>query len=382
MTRPILFVSHDLNRAGAQLFLLHFMRWIRTRGERPFELLVAGRSDAAEDSPGYRLRSEAEALTTIHWLDENGRPTNAEAVRRGAYRLIYANTSTLGPLLAALDLAGTPVICHVHELGFTIDVNVGRRNFHTLTSMVNRWVACARAVRDVLVGAHGIDPTLVDIVPEAIPAAALSRTAIDRDAVRAHLLLPPDAFVVVCCGTLEWRKGGDLVVALVQALRAALGNRDFNLVWVGASPARVEALRLAYELERSGLNRHVRLLDVVDDPSPVLACGDAFALLSREDPFPLAMLEAAACGLPIVGFAGSGGVSEFVVEGTGVVVPFLDLGAMAGALGRLAADPQERQRMSRQARERAMEFDLERVLPVLMALMEKATGGNGAARAG
>lgn len=382
MTRPLLFVSHDLNRAGAQLFLLHFMRWIRTRRERPFELLVAGRADAAEDSPGYRLRGEAEALTTVHWLDENGRPTNAEAIRRGAYRLLYANTSTLGPLLASLDLAGTPVLCHVHELGFTIDVSVGRRSFSMLASKVHRWVACAQAVRDVLVKSHAIDPALVDVVPESIPAVALSRTAIDRDAVRAHLSLPPDGFVVVCCGTLEWRKGGDLVVALAQALRSVFGDRDFHLVWVGASPARLESLRLMYELECSGLNRRVRLLDVVADPSPVLACGDAFALLSREDPFPLVMLEAAACGLPVVGFAGSGGVSEFVGAETGFVVPFLDLGAMANALGRLAADPLERRRMSQRARARALEFDLERVLPTLMAVVERVAGTDGAASAG
>lgn len=379
MTRPILFVSHDLCRAGAQLFLLHFMRWIRTRGDRPFELLVAAPSNAEADSPGYSLRDDAEALTTVHWLDTSGRPTNAEAIRRGAYCLIYANTGTLGPLLASVDLGRTPVLCHVHELGFSLEVVVGRQTLALLAPRVHHWVACTQGVRDVLVKAHGIEPARVDVVPESIPAVALSQRAVDRDAVRAHLSLPSDTFVVVCCGTLDWRKGADLVVALLQALRSAFEGRGFHLVWVGASPTRIEAMRLAYELDRSDLNAHVRLLDVVADPSPVFACGDAFALLSREDPFPLAMLEAAACGLPIVGFAGSGGVSEFVVEGMGFVVPFLDLGAMAAALARLAALPHQRAQMAHRVREQALAFDLDRILPTLVTRVERIADAEGVA---
>jgi glycosyltransferase involved in cell wall biosynthesis len=51
------------------------------------------------------------------------------------------------------------------------------------------------------------------------------------------------------------------------------------------------------------------------------------------------MLEAAAMGLPIVGFRGSGGVEDFVQKGSGILVPYLDEAGMLEALLGLSKDP-------------------------------------------
>lgn len=378
MQKPILFITHDLYRAGAQMFLLHLMRWIRAHTDQPFELLVAAVNGGEASSPAYHLRQEVEALCPVHWLRSDGRPTNEGAIRDGAYALIYANTCVLGPLLNAIDLGATPVVCHVHELGFSIDTTVGREGFAALARRVDHWVACAGAVRDMLVGVHGIDPSTLDTIPECVPAQALSQTTPDRNAVRDLLAVPRDSFVIVCCGTLCWRKGYDLVTPFMQALLRAFAERPFHLIWVGAAPHRVEAAQLVYELAQSGLNERIRLLDMVTEPAPLLSSGDAFALLSREDPFPLAMIEAAACGLPVVGFDGSGGVCEFVRKGTGVLVPFLDVGLMAWNLAAMAAAPAVHAEMRNASRERALEFDTTRILPHVMRVIETVMGRAGA----
>jgi glycosyltransferase involved in cell wall biosynthesis len=86
--------------------------------------------------------------------------------------------------------------------------------------------------------------------------------------------------------------------------------------------------------------------------APCFAAADLFFLSSREDPFPTTVLEAMAYGLPVVGFAGSGGVEEQICEGVGVIVPYGHVTSAVKVLRRLAEQPDERNRMARLGRER------------------------------
>jgi glycosyltransferase involved in cell wall biosynthesis len=76
---------------------------------------------------------------------------------------------------------------------------------------------------------------------------------------------------------------------------------------------------------------------------------------SRADNLPLAILEAMACGRPVLGTR-VGGIPELVLDGeTGLLVDAEDPEAMARALDRLAASPELRRELGRKARERAAE---------------------------
>ncbi len=83
-----------------------------------------------------------------------------------------------------------------------------------------------------------------------------------------------------------------------------------------------------------------------------LKAGDLFILPSREDPFPLVCLEAAMCGLPVLCFRDAGGMPEFVEEDAGFVVPFEDTKKLAEKIVQLHDDPELRERLGRQAREK------------------------------
>jgi glycosyltransferase involved in cell wall biosynthesis len=66
---------------------------------------------------------------------------------------------------------------------------------------------------------------------------------------------------------------------------------------------------------------------------------DVLALTSREDPFPLVMLEAGSHGVPTVCFADSGGGPEFVGMDAGLSSPYLDISMFAANLMRLHHEP-------------------------------------------
>jgi glycosyltransferase involved in cell wall biosynthesis len=74
-------------------------------------------------------------------------------------------------------------------------------------------------------------------------------------------------------------------------------------------------------------------------PADYMAAADVFVLTSREDPYPLVCLEAAALEKPIVCFEGGGGTPEFVEADCGFVVPYLDIIGMADRVISLLDSP-------------------------------------------
>jgi glycosyltransferase involved in cell wall biosynthesis len=111
-------------------------------------------------------------------------------------------------------------------------------------------------------------------------------------------------------------------------------------VWLGAEH-RGSHFSTLLELDISLLNLRstVSLLDEVTDPEPYFLAADAFALTSRDDPFPCVIHEAMACALPIVVFDGSGGAKEAISGGCGIVVPYLDIEAMGRSLTSIVENP-------------------------------------------
>jgi glycosyltransferase involved in cell wall biosynthesis len=109
-----------------------------------------------------------------------------------------------------------------------------------------------------------------------------------------------------------------------------------------------------------------------------IAAFDVFALVSREDAFPLAIMEAAAVGVPTVCFDGAaGGGCEFVEADAGRVVPYLDLDAMAERVLEFLRDDELRSRLGQRARRKVRErYDISVMAPKLVRTIERmlATG--------
>jgi glycosyltransferase involved in cell wall biosynthesis len=100
---------------------------------------------------------------------------------------------------------------------------------------------------------------------------------------------------------------------------------------------------------------------------------DVFALPSRGDAVPLAVVEGMAAGLPVI--ATRVGAVEELVGKAGIVVPPRDVESLAGALSRLAADPSLRERLGREAVERARRrYDAAVEIPRLVELLRSAAG--------
>lgn len=172
--------------------------------------------------------------------------------------------------------------------------------------------------------------------------------------------------LVVCVARLVMVKNLSLLLEACAALRA----RDirFRCVVIGDGPCRpeLESLRARLELETA-----VEMPGAASQKEIVnwWQQADVGVLTSDNEGMPVSLMEAAACGVPVVATA-VGGVPELVEQGvTGLLAQRGDAAALAGALAALLTDASLRARMSLAARRRAQEkFSIRRQADLLLSL--------------
>ena len=135
---------------------------------------------------------------------------------------------------------------------------------------------------------------------------------------------------------------------------------------------------LAHDLRHLGLDDLVHFIGARQNPLDFYAAFDVFALMSREDPCPLVMLEAASLGKPVLCFEGSGVAPEFVGEECGYVVPYLDFEEMAGKALAVLRSPALRESMGRAGMERVRaRHDVAVAAPQILAAIRRCMGVHG-----
>ena len=186
--------------------------------------------------------------------------------------------------------------------------------------------------------------------------------------MREDLGIPSDALVVLGCGLAEWRKGTDIFIRVARQVIRKMPKVHF--IWLGVGD-NIFSAELKAEKEHWDEGKQVHLVPQKLDSKPYFEAMDMFFLSSREDPFPLVMSESAVCKLPIVGFEGSGGVSELVESDAGFLAPYLNLAVMVEKIAILYDNPNLRKEMGENAYRKVNELYNETVLaPKVMQLIQ------------
>jgi glycosyltransferase involved in cell wall biosynthesis len=345
--------------------LLNLLRWLKGNSNLTFEILLRGRGSLQDEfaaiAPTYlyeshdvlsRLGAFASRIQGVGPLLEARHHGNLlRRFRQSGINMIYSNTITNGDILETLEPLGFPVLTHVHELGSWIEQS-GRKNFEQVRKYSNYYIAASEAVKNNLVDNCAIAAEKIDVVHSFIHARGV---AANPTGIRQKLGIPASAFVVLGSGHETWRKGKDLFVQLAKLVPKVVADRPLHFLWVGGWENQKNKNNIHSQIKEMGLEGIVQFVGAVNNPLDYFVAGDVFAMVSREDPFPLVCLEAAALGKVILCFADAGGMPEFVERDAGLVVPHLDLAAIAEKIVDLCRNPSLRNSLGKRAAEKVRE---------------------------
>lgn len=212
-------------------------------------------------------------------------------------------------------------------------------------------IIASRAEADRVQARYGVSPS--KIAPVANPVDPAVWSPFERNAARAKLGIPATARVVVWHGRVSiWKKGLDTLLDAWRELRSRTSVRDLRLIIVGDGQ---DAENLRRMIADAGAGDVSWIREFLQDRLALreyLSAGDVYAFPSRHEGFPVAPIEAMACGLPIVA-ADARGVIDILDGGEasgGVMVPREDPVAFARALRRFVEDEQWCREMGERAR--------------------------------
>jgi len=262
---------------------------------------------------------------------------------------------------------GTPVSAFLADTDYRWSGPWMRRLF---TRVMRR--ACAAAdllratstgVADDLVGTFGAPRSRVCIVPNPVDVGAIATAS--RESIDGPFAQRWSSPVIVAAGRLAEAKNYPLLIDALAILRETTPASLFILGAGDQEPAVRAAIRAR------GLDEVVHLCGFQRNPWKFIARADVFALTSRYEGFGNVIVEAMACGVPVVATS-SPGTRDIVTDGIdGLLVDRHEPAAVAAALARALGDATLRRRLAEAARRKADIYRTE----TIVAAYERALAG-------
>ena len=365
--RRVLFYLPEMKVGGAEISLLRLAQGLREHGMQP--AFAIHRADAA----ARRLAGDMELVS----LDAD---RTLAAVRRLAAVLhgrrpdflvsALTHANVVAAISAKLARVPTRVVLSEHAPITSMRQVDGSRTYRATLAAMPWAYRLADSVVAVSQGVYDdIGPMLAagtrrrfEIIPN--PVLRPDWQAMSQAAVEDEWFDPGAAPVVLSVGRLSPEKNFALLIRAFAQLPAASGPQP-RLAIIGDGPERD---RLRALIDALGLHERVRLLGQRDNPFAYMRRSRVFAFASNFEGFGNVLIEAMACGLPIVCTDCPVGPREILCDGRyGDLVAPGDVDALAAALQRRLCDPLP----APGAQARALEFTAERSVAQYLALFAR-----------
>jgi glycosyltransferase involved in cell wall biosynthesis len=350
----VLFVTHDETRTGAPRIVLDIAKHMQTRCSVAMASLGGGSMhDLFTETFGEIIYPEQ--------LMPSGDPVAraTHVLTELKPKVVYVNSIVSHSFAKAARTLGIPVVFHVHELDIAFQIVFSRKELAEFKHLADTFIAVSQPVYDLLVHSLGCSPEHVLFAHEFVDAQAVlaASTQVPVELVEQEIGSTNGEVVVFALGSFIYRKGADLFMQLAKRLH----NRGLPVrcVWMGGRP-----FKEPFMADFKQYAPYFSLLHERENPFPYLAAADIFVLPSREDPFPLAVLEAMSLGKPCVVFEGGGGSKE-AIKDAGIIVSEMTIDMLEEAVVRLVQNGPTRASLGERARMYQQAYDSSVVIPKL-----------------
>ena len=348
----VLFISHDATRTGAPLALLQELQFIKEhRKDISFELLLLGSGPLVSAfkelcivHQGWRSYTRIARIARRFCKQKIDYPY-LYLFKKGQFDVIYANT--IVSFKVAIELKkkyGIPLIGHVHEAENLFRV------FNLLKKQIDEFdklIAVSKLTANNLVDLYHV-PT--DKIVIQRPISHWIGNYIENKIKLSPINLCPNKFLIGLFCNGGWWKAIDLIPIVIKTFHQKHPSSECKFVIVGMV-SELTRYHIEYELKKMNVPQSLIWVGAVDNPLDYHARFDVFLLLSREESFSLAAQEAAFMGTPIIGFEGVTGAEEWIKEGAGSLVPYMDFNRISDEIFRYYTDVELRKNVGMKAKE-------------------------------
>lgn len=326
----IAIVLHDLRGGGAERACLRLARGMVARGRQVDLVLVRGEGAYfSEIPPGVRVTvlDRPRVSQAIWALANHFRRTRPKAILSA---LTHMNLATI----AAARLSGSRARVVISERN---QISAKARDAKgAWQQALYRAVPLAYRIADTVIAVSGgvaqdlsrfghLPGGKIRVIHNPVFDPAIA--ALAQEPAAHPWFEPKGPPIILAAGRLHRQKGFDV---LLEAFAIARAEVDCRLIVLGEGPERAALLAQA---ERSGLAYDIDFPGFCANPFALMARAGAFVLSSRWEGFPNALVEAMACGAPVVATDCPSGPHEILEGGEiGPLVPVDDAHALGRAL--------------------------------------------------
>jgi len=355
----VLHVINSMSRGGTEMVVLKLIAGL---DDNRFEQHVC--ATRGFDADFVRMRLSESQLSVV------GTPNLgwqfplfrlASVMRKFRPHVVHSRNWGALEAVPAARLAGVPVVIH-SEHGYELDMFGGlplrRRLFRRANyAMADAVFAVTRELRDFHARQAWVRRESMGVIYNGVDTERFAPCRESRALLRCELGLPSESFVVGTVGRLVPIKDQRTLIHAASKLVDA--GVDIHVVLVGSGPDK-EGLR---SLAAGRLDGRVCFVGDSDRVPELLNAIDVFVLPSRGEGMSNTLLEAMACGLPVLATQVGGNPEIVEEERTGWLFRPGDFDELAGRLLLLAKNPDVTLRFGQAGRERAVEFfSLDRML--------------------
>ena len=336
--KKILFISHDATLTGAPLLLLRLMDCLRSAGYVCDRIII--KNDFGISTTAFSTKA---TLLFYNDLPAAGAAIPINRLRRFLLRrirnkkerkiqqwideadVIFSNTITNGDFLAAFNFNNNQLlISYIHELKMATSFFTNETDIDVVLNKTNIFCVPSNAVSCFLNETFNVPLEKIKRLNYFIPPFYNSDATINSTDTAW--------FTVGLIGTLDWRKGAELLPLIIDRLNKRYPNQLIHFRWKGVQKKTVEFERMQYELTNMNFQHKVTFEEASPEVWEFYSSINLLLLCSKEDPYPLVVLEAAAFKKPCICFENAGGAPEFIQQDAGTIVSFMDIDAVCNAI--------------------------------------------------
>jgi GalNAc-alpha-(1->4)-GalNAc-alpha-(1->3)-diNAcBac-PP-undecaprenol alpha-1,4-N-acetyl-D-galactosaminyltransferase len=350
----LVFVISDLGSGGAQRVLTTLANAWAEQGRRIGVITLAD-----ESSDFFRLHPAIQRIV-IGGIRQSRNPLEAVWMNIRRILALRRRLRQCGAKIVVSFVGTTNLLTILASAGLGMRRIVSERNDPARQSLGRSWDWMRRRLYryadKVTANSRGVLDTLAEFVPAGRLAYVPNPVAIPLEVMEDGARQP----VILSVGRLHPQKAYDILIPAFA--EASAGCEEWRVEILGEGPLLDSLKDLA---EKQGVADRVIWRGRAESVLPFYQTTSIFVLASRHEGMPNAMLEAMACGLPVIVSDASPGPLEYVEDGVaGLVVPVENVHALANAMRRLMENADLRRRLGQNAKERVADCELSKAIQI------------------